>query len=225
MENTVLMLTADFSVFSEEGIELLLDNISDSSVFDEIAKANINRPEILQLLLKHPDTPENVLNYIKAILNLPLNYPAAITISDKPHEAKTQSLLQRIQILRVGEKLQLALKGGREIRNILSKDPNKGVMLNVLENKKITETEIEMIARSRSVHEEALRIISKNREWLRNYMIVLALVTNPKTPPGIALTMVSDLKIKDLALLEKNKNIAEALRSAAKKMLQWKKPR
>ena len=81
-----------------------------------------------------------------------------------------------------------------------------------------------MIARSRSVPEEVLRRISKNREWLKNYAIVYALATNPKTPAGIAVTLISSLKAKDLVILERNKNIPDVVRSAAKKYLSWKKP-
>jgi hypothetical protein len=98
-------------------------------------------------------------------------------------------------------------------------------MLSVLENGKITESEVEMIARSRSVIEEALRRISRNREWMKNYPILFAIVTNPKTPPGISVAHVSSLKTKDLGLLEKNKNVAEAVRSAVKKLFQARKPR
>jgi hypothetical protein len=96
-------------------------------------------------------------------------------------------------------------------------------MLSVLENQKITETEVEMIARARSVPEEALRIISKNREWLKNYAITFALVTNPKTPPGISVTLISGLKVKDLVILEKNKNVPELIRSSAKRLVSVRK--
>ena len=98
-------------------------------------------------------------------------------------------------------------------------------MLSVLDNQKITDTEIELIARSRSIHEEALRRISKNREWLKSYAVVHALVTNPKTPPGISMGLIGDIKTKDLIILEKNKNVPEVIRGAAKRLLQARKPK
>jgi hypothetical protein len=202
---------------------VLIEDASEPAVFDEIAQANQNRHEILKLLLHYPDTPEQVKTYISDILQLPAKSPAKTEDEQRPKQARPQSLLQRIQTLNVGERLQLALKGGREIRGILVKDTNKEVMLSVLDNQKITESEIEMIARSRSVPEEALRKIYKNREWLKNYVIVYALVTNPKTPPGIAVTLISVLKIKDLVILEKNKNVPELVRSGAKRLLTLRK--
>jgi hypothetical protein len=143
----------------------------------------------------------------------------------RSREIRTQSILQKIQTLSVSERLQLAMKGGKEIRGILIKDTNKEVMLGVLDNQKITDTEIEMIARSRSISDEALRRIAKNREWLKNYAIVFALVTNPKTPPGISVGLVGNLKTKDLVILEKNKNVPDVVRSAGKRLLSARKPK
>jgi hypothetical protein len=225
MEDSEILIGLDLSVASLEVIELLIEDASGDDVFDEIARANQGRQDILELLFNYPDTPEQIKTYISGILHLPAEPAVKIATEKKTREARPQNLLQKIQSLSVGERLQLALKGGREIRSILVKDANKQVMLSVLENQKITDSEVEMIARSRSVHEEALRIISKNREWLKNYAITFALVTNPKTPPGISVTLISGLKVKDLVILEKNKNVPELIRSSAKRLLTVRKPK
>lgn len=223
MENSKILIGLDLSIASHEVIEILIEDTSDLDIFDEIAKANQNRHEILELLLHSSDIPEQVKNYIYGILHLPVSPSAQTTTERKTSQARPQNLLQKIQVLSVGERLQLAMKGGREIRSILIKDTNKQVILAVLDNQKITESEIELIARSRSVPEEALRTISKNRDWMKNYAITYALATNPKTPPGIAVTLVSSLKIKDLVILEKNKNIPELVRIASKRLLTARK--
>jgi len=225
MEDSELLIGLDLSVASREVIELLIGDASGPDVFDEIARANQSRQDILELLFHCPDTPEQTRTYIAGILQRPAKPAVKIVTEKKSREVRPQNLLQKIQTLNVGERLQLALKGGREIRSVLVKDSNKQVMLSVLENQKITESEVELIARSRSVPEDALRIISKNREWLKNYAITYALVTNPKTPPGISVTLISSLKIKDLVLLEKNKNVPELVRSSAKRLLTVRKPR
>ena len=223
MEDPKILLGIDLSVASSEVLGILIEDASEPDIFDEIARANKNRHEILELLYQHPNVPEQVKSFISGILQLTAHTSAVKSEVYRSKEFKTQNLLQRIQALSVGERLQLALKGSREIRSILVKDSNKQVMLSVLDNQKITETEIEMIAKSRSVPEDALRTISKNREWLKNYAIMFALVTNPKTPPGISVTFVSSLKAKDLALLDKNKNVPELVRSAAKRLLAVRK--
>ncbi len=226
MENSRPLLGLDFSLASKEVLEILIDDASDPALFEEIARTNKTRPEILRLLHTHPDTPEEVRISISALLHLPTSSSsAAAARAERPREVRTQNILQKIQTLSVSERLQLAMKGGREIRGILIKDTNKEVMLGVLDNQKITDTEVEMIARSRSISDEALRRIAKNRDWLKNYSIVFALVTNPKTPPGISVGLVGNLKTKDLVILEKNKNVPEIVRSAGKRLLAARKPK
>ncbi len=221
----------DLSMTSADVIEILIEDASDSNIFNEILHANKQRPEILKLLFEHPDTPEEIKTEAARLLNLPvLQKPSEITqarpvITEEMEERKRESLLVKIQRLPVPKRRLLAMRGGREIRSILIKDTNKDVVLSVLENPKITESEIEMIARQRSIPEEALRIIANNRDWMKNYSIIQALVTNPKTPPGVAVGFVSALKTKDLELLEKNRNVSEAVRAAAKRLLQVRKPR
>ncbi len=220
------LIGLDLSSTSLDVIEILIEDASDSDIFGEILQSNKQRPEVLRLLFEHPSTPENVKAEIRDILDLPQMVPAVISFNEKaPQEVKKESLLVKIQKLSVPKRRLLALRGGREIRSILIKDTNKDVVLSVLENPKITESEIEMIARMRSVPDEALRIIANNREWLKNYNIILALALNPKTPPGISANLVGNLKTRDLELLEKNKNVSEAARATAKRILQMRKPR
>lgn len=220
MMDETKLLGLDLSVASEQVIEVLLEDASESGLFREILAANIKRPEILRLLLESPSVPQDIKEEAGRILNLP------VEVSAKPvreEEFRRQSLLQKIQQLTVGERIALALRGGHEIRSILSKDPNKEVVLSVLKNPKITETEVEMLAHSRNVPDDALRFISKNRDWMKNYNVILALVNNPKTPPGIGSPLVTNLRTRDIAALERNKNVPEAVRAIAKKLLQMRK--
>lgn len=218
------LIGLDFSLVSPDVISVLIEDVSDPGVFEEIARANTARPEILEMLLGHPDTPIAVKDLIAKAVNLPVVREPQTPAAEKPKEVKAETLVQKIQKLSVSARVQLAMKGGREIRGILARDPNKEVMLSVLENGKITESEIELMAKNRSAMEEVLRRISKNREWMKKYSIAFALVTNPKTPAGIAVTFVSGLKIRDLSMLEKNRNVSEAVRIAAKKLLIARRP-
>jgi hypothetical protein len=183
----------------------------------------MNRPEILRLLLENSDTPDDVRQQISGVLNLPVKQKSEIAGVHKTTEERTQTIFQRIQKLGVSEKILLALRGGKEIRSLLLRDPNKDVSMAVMENPKITETEIETIAKSRSTSDETLRKITKKREWMKNYSIIHALVTNPKTPIGLVLPLVSELKTRDLSILEKNKNVAEGIRAMAKKLVRARK--
>lgn len=223
MEEEKVLIGFDLSTASKLSIELLIEDAVDVSVFGEIAKANKKRPEILTLLLDNPETPDEVRQQVSDVLSVPLKQRSEIAKVQKTEEERAQTILQKIQKLTVSEKIHLALRGGKEIRSILLRDPNKEVCMTVMENPKITETEIEVIAKSRSVSDEALRKIAKKREWMKNYNIIYGLVTNPKTPPGIALPLVSELKTRDLSILEKNKNVTEGIRATAKKLVRARK--
>jgi hypothetical protein len=216
-----VLLSIDLSTASPLLIELLIEDAADSSIFQDIVNANTNRQEILQLLLDSIHTPNDVKDQIARTLRVPVKRDEKLKV--KQQEEKELTILQRVQKLSISEKILIALRGGREIRNILFRDPNKEVALTVLENPKITETEVELIARSRSIPDEALRKITKKREWMKNYSIRSALVTNPKTPTSLAIQLVSDMKTKDLVMLEKNKNVAEGVRVTAKRLLRARK--
>ena len=214
------LLGIDLSTASKELIEVLIEESEDQALFTEIAKANINRPEILRLLLENTDISDDVRTLISNTVHLPAVLQPEVRKVKKTPEMRSVTLLQKIQRLSFGEKRLLALRGGREVRSILIKDPSREIVLTVLENPKITETEIELLAKSRSVPDEIIRKIVKKREWMKNYPILLAVVSNPKTPAGNAVSLLSELKTKDLAALMKNKNVSDAVRTASKRLVQ-----
>lgn len=219
MQDQRLPIHIDYSTASASLLGLILAESPDDAVFKEIFQTNLHRPEILGLLMNNPDTPHEIRREISDRLNLSSQTLTEAEKASNTPDERSQTLLQKIQKLSVSERIQLALRAGKEVRTILLRDPNKEVSLTVLENPKLTETEVELIAKSRSVHDEALRKISKKKEWMKNYNILQSLITNPKTPPAISLPLVSDLKTRDLVLLCKNRNISEGVRSTAKKIL------
>jgi hypothetical protein len=127
-----------------------------------------------------------------------------------------RSAYKKILTLNVAQKAMLAMKGGREERLILIRDTNKVVALSVLKNPRLTELEIASIAGARNVSDEVLRTVGVNREWSKNYAVVVNLVKNPRTPPGISTNFVSRLQTKDLKGLGQDKNVPEIIRKMAK---------
>jgi hypothetical protein len=125
----------------------------------------------------------------------------------------------RLATLSFREKLRYALFGTREIRAMLIRDSNKEVARMVLRSPKITDNEIEAIAAMRGVSDEILREIGNRKEWIRSYNVVQQLVKNPRTPPLIALRLMSRLRSQDLMLLSKDKSIPEAVRHNATRTL------
>jgi hypothetical protein len=117
------------------------------------------------------------------------------------------------------DRMKLAMKGTREQRQTLIRDPNRMVAAAVLSSPKLTESEIETFARMANVSEEVLRTIGMNRTWTKNYGVISALARNPKTPPGISLNLVGRLNERDIKGITVDRNVPEALRLAARKFL------
>jgi hypothetical protein len=94
--------------------------------------------------------------------------------------------------------------------------------VNVIRNGRITDGEVAFIAQMRGINEEVLRIIASNREWMKKYPIVKAMVTNPKTPLALALNFYRRLVDMDLKILEKDRGVPEILRREVRRYLTTK---
>jgi hypothetical protein len=221
----------DLSAVSMEAIDLIMDEAAEDSAFGEILRANRSRPEVVKRLYEHSRTPDDVRAQAANLLRVPAMAKSQVEELRKREQeekekvaerVKKEGLMRKIQALGVGEKIKLAQTGNKSIRTILLNDTNKLVVLTALENPKITEPEIEAIARNRSIIEEAMRKIANNREWMKSYSIMTAVITNPKTPSGLAMNYVKYLKKKDLMLLSKNKGVPDAVRNAALRLVKTK---
>ena len=129
------------------------------------------------------------------------------------------SMLNRIMRMGVKDRVRLGMKGDREARNILIRDPNKLVSSAVINNPRISEQEIENIASMRALSEDILRQIASNRQWSRSYNVQHNLVRNPRTPMASAMTIMSRLQLRDLTSLSKNRNVSDAVRRHATRLL------
>ncbi|MBN2055063.1 hypothetical protein JW905_09075 [bacterium] len=124
----------------------------------------------------------------------------------------------KLRTLPMSDKLMMATMGTKQERYVLIRDPNKKIALAALHSPKITEFEVELVARCRSVNDEILRDIATSKEWSKSYTITSSLVKNPKTPPSVSLRMLSRLWTKDLKDLQQDKDIPYGVRAAAKRL-------
>ena len=138
---------------------------------------------------------------------------------ETPANEDAKSTLQRLAALTVAQRMGVAMKGTREERAILIRDPNKLVSVAVLSSPKMSEPEVESIAKMASISEEILRIIANTRAWMKRYGIVLALARNPKTPVAISMNLLSRLNDKDLRAISTDRNVPEVLRITARQKI------
>jgi hypothetical protein len=185
-----------------------LDRLSTSPalVVALIACEVINADQRLMLLELQRAEPEPVEAFIEA------------TEAAEPDQAKRETLLQKLSRLRVVERVQLALKGGRGERLLLIRDPCKVVQRAVLQSPQLSEQEVEGFANMASLTDETLRLIAGNRKYRKNYTILRALMFNPKTPLEVTLHLLPHMRPQEIKFLTTNKNVADTLRTAAMRL-------
>jgi hypothetical protein len=135
-------------------------------------------------------------------------------------ESRRLATIQRLASMNMSEKIRAAMRGSREERTILIRDPNKLVSLAVLSSPKVNEREIESYAKMANVSEDVLRVIGTTRAWTKSYSVVRSLAFNPKSPIAVSMTLVSRLVEKDVRMLSIDRNIAEPVKLLARKALQ-----
>jgi hypothetical protein len=135
-------------------------------------------------------------------------------------EAERTGAAQKLALMNVAERMKCAMKGTKEERAVLVRDPNKLVSVSVLSSPKVTDSEIESFAKMSNVSEEVLRIIGTNRAWVKNYGVIAALTRNPKTPLGISMKFVQRLTERDLKMIALDRNLQVPLKLLVRKRLQ-----
>lgn len=128
----------------------------------------------------------------------------------------------QIRMLPIPSRLKLARGAPRSLRALLVRDSNTQVALEVVRANHLSDIEVEQLSRSRVVCEEILEEIARRREWIRKYPVILGLVTNPKTPAGIAMRLVTQLSVRDLRNLTRDRNIPDAVRQTANRIYRVK---
>lgn len=141
----------------------------------------------------------------------------ADTAAEAAQTSPEPSGARRLIGLSVMQKMKVAMRGTREERGLLVRDPNRLVSAAVLSSPKLTENEVEGFARMANVSEDVLRVIGTTRAWLKNYAIAASLTRNPKTPIAISLHLLNRLTDRDVKMLVTDRNVPEPVRVAARK--------
>jgi hypothetical protein len=224
---------------------VLLSGDSDSLVRGAAAQTLARIPTlVLERFLGRPEVPDDVRAFFADRGILPFadadvtdEAPQLIDEADDPvgdpepgpspgdpaspeAERHRVATAQRLAMLTITQKVKVAMRGAREERAILIRDPNKLVAVAVLSSPKLTVQEVGGFARMGSVSEDALRVIASTRAWVKNYGVVQALVFNPKTPVAMSLPLVKRLLEREVRALSTDRNVPDPLKIAARKMMQ-----
>ena len=182
--------------------------------------------EVLEKFLARSDVPVDLREFFgdRGIfpaeippIEVDLDEPLIDVSSDESGDEDRLSGTQELAAMTFPQRLKAAMKGTREQRAILIRDPNKLICASVLSSPKVSSPEVESFARMQNVSEDVLRIIGSNRAWLKSYGVILALTKNPKTPLAMSMQLMTRLTTKDLAKLSVDRNVPEALRISSRK--------
>jgi hypothetical protein len=184
--------------------------------------------ESLQAFLGRSDAPVDLREFFGDRGIFPAEIPDIETDVEEPlievapaeeadEDDERTSGTQDLAAMNFPQRLKAAMKGTREQRAILIRDPNKMICSSVLSSPKVSAPEVESFARMQNVSEDVLRIIGSNRAWLKSYGVILALTKNPKTPLSMSMNLMTRLTAKDVVKLSVDRNVPEALRISARK--------
>ena len=209
----LMLLTSDHDSEVRDIAEVTLVNLPANLVADFIARSDVPT-ELREFFIKRginpsatpaPDFEEPLLSADQAAQ------------ADVTEEEEQRTFQERLATMTVPEKLKYAMKGTREMRSVLIRDPNRLVASAVLSCPKVNEAEVESFAKMGNVSEDILRTIAHTRAWTKNYGVTLSLVKNAKTPVALTLNLMQRLSDLDVKKLSTDRNVPEPVRLAARK--------
>jgi hypothetical protein len=128
----------------------------------------------------------------------------------------------QLRTLPVPIRLKLARGAPKSLRQFLVRDNSPLVALTVVQANPLVDQEVEQYAKMRNVVTEVLEYLGKHRTWSNKYPVALSLVTNPRTPLSVALGLLSRIAVRDLRNIGRDRNLPEAVRSAATRLFRVK---
>jgi hypothetical protein len=197
---------------SPAGLQHLFDNLDLLS----------SSPYLIAALLRTPNLAGDQLEQLRELLE---ETDKRITVveeleldEDPAAREKRVTLLQKLSKMRVVERVQMALKGNREERIALIRDPCKVVQRAVLQSPRLSDREVETFASMASLSDDVLRLIGRNRVFIGNPIVIRNLLNNPKTPLDISLHFLPNATRPELKALTLNRNIPDTLRKMATRL-------
>ena len=136
---------------------------------------------------------------------------------------KYQPLYAQLGSMTISQKIRRATLGTGAERMLLVRDRNRLVATAAATSPLLKENEATLIASSRSVIDDVLRIIAQNKDFTRVHKVKLNLVSNPRTPFTFSSRLIPLLRDSDLKMLVKSKNVSNAVQTCVRQQLDRKK--
>lgn len=175
------------------------------------------------------ETPDDIaFKEVEAVVAKLEIDPEKLYVTDETTgEEKVAPVAQEVEektgVLTGSQKVRRAMLSTKPFeRAMFFRDVNRLVAMAAIKNPLVTEDEIARATTGRSLNDEVLGYIARNRDWTRSYQIKLNLCTNPRTPMMYVIQLIGHLRESDLKKLASSKNIPGAVQTAARNQLSRK---
>jgi hypothetical protein len=124
----------------------------------------------------------------------------------------------------VGPDTQRALTASGEELAALLHDDSRDVLLALLDNPTLAETDVCTLLTRKSLPAEVIEEICKRREWLKSYAVKKALACHPHTPRLVTLRLLRELYLMDLVQIALLPGVSAELKRNAEDQLTSRLP-
>lgn len=134
---------------------------------------------------------------------------------DRPHQPFLDGPLKETPL---GMRKSLAKKPNFKLIQRIARDQDHRVIEHLLNNSRLTETDVIHIGAARPTSPKVLEAIYSHPRWIARYRVKKTIVFNPYTPLSIALRLLAYLSVQDLEQLCSLSEVNSALLREAKKL-------
>jgi len=207
-------------------------------------------PEIMEVLKKNPNLSSEMTNkaillqheMLLGLMSKPISATTIIedlmrevqekkrgekappkNIKEDQLKKETLSLLTEINKMSIQERIKLALIGNRKERMILARDPNRFVIMALVESSKIGIEEILVLFKNENLDGPTITKMMQNPQWTEEPQVIFACMKNPKTPVNVATPIIDKLKAKDITAIINDNNVNPTIKNQIRSHHQNKK--
>jgi hypothetical protein len=104
----------------------------------------------------------------------------------------------------------------------VAKDQDPRVIETLLNNPRVTERQVVLIAATRPTTGRALNCIADHPKWIKRHKVKRAIALNPFTPVSLALKLLAFMRVQDLRQILESTEVSRVVKLSAERLLEKK---
>ena len=116
------------------------------------------------------------------------------------------------------------MAAGREDIGGYLHDPSPKVIRALLENRYLSEDDVEIIVKRKNLPPDILETIFRDKRWSESYPVRLALARNPRSPLSVSLSLARYLRLFDLEEITRSQSIPLVFRNKVEMIINERLP-